>query len=45
MSEDYFTGEREDKPFENFHAELSALAGRCDFANAAENNANAAGHP
>ena len=29
--------QRENETFENLHAELSALAGRCDFANAAEN--------
>ena len=29
--------QRKNETFEKFHAELSALAGRCDFANAAEN--------
>ena len=33
----YGRKQRENKTFEKFHAELSALAGRCDFANAAEN--------
>ena len=33
----YGRKQRENEPFEKFHAELSALAGRCDFANAAEN--------
>ena len=33
----YGRKQRENETFEKFHAELSALAGRCDFANAAEN--------
>ena len=33
----YGRKQRENGTFEKFHAELSALAGRCDFANAAEN--------
>ena len=33
----YGRKKRENETFEKFHAELSALAGRCDFANAAEN--------
>ena len=33
----YGRKQREDELFEKFHAELSALAGRCDFMNAAEN--------
>ena len=33
----YGRKQRETETFEKFHAELSALAGRCDFANAAEN--------
>ena len=33
----YVRKQREKETFEKFHAELSALAGRCDFANAAEN--------
>ena len=33
----YGKKQRENETFENFHAELSAFAGRCDFANAAEN--------
>ena len=33
----YVRKQRENETFEKFHAELSALAGRCDFANAAEN--------
>ena len=32
----YGRKQRENETFEKFHAELSALAGRCDFANAAE---------
>ena len=33
----YGRKQRENETFEKFHAELSALAGGCDFANAAEN--------
>ena len=33
----YGRKQRENETLEKFHAELSALAGRCDFANAAEN--------
>ena len=33
----YGRKQRENETFEKFHAELSALAGRCDFANATEN--------
>ena len=33
----YGRKQKENETFEKFHAELSALAGRCDFANAAEN--------
>ena len=33
----YGRKQRENESFEKFHAELSALAERCDFANAAEN--------
>ena len=33
----YGRKQRENERFEKFHAELSALAGRCDFANAADN--------
>ena len=33
----YGRKQRENETFEKFHAELSALAGRCDFANKAEN--------
>ena len=33
----YGRKQRENETFEKFHAELSGLAGRCDFANAAEN--------
>ena len=33
----YRRKQRETETFEKFHAELSALAGRCDFPNAAEN--------
>ena len=33
----YGRKQRENETFKKFHAELSALAGRCDFANAAEN--------
>ena len=33
----YMRKQRENEKFEKFHAELSALTGRCDFANAAEN--------
>ena len=33
----YGRKQRENETFEKFQAELSALAGRCDFANAAEN--------
>ena len=33
----YGRKQRENETFEKIHAELSALAGRCDFANAAEN--------
>ena len=33
----YGQKQRENETFKKFHAELSALAGRCDFANAAEN--------
>ena len=33
----YGRKQRENETFEKFHAELSALAGRCDFVNAAEN--------
>ena len=33
----YGRKQRENETFEKLHAELSALAGRCDFANAAEN--------
>ena len=29
--------QRDDETFDKFHAERSALAGRCNFANAAEN--------
>ena len=32
----YGRKQRENETFEKFHAELSAIAGRCDFANAAE---------
>ena len=33
----YGRKQKENETFDKFHAELSALAGRCDFANAAEN--------
>ena len=33
----YGRKQRENETLEKFHAELSALSGRCDFANAAEN--------
>ena len=33
----YGRKQRENETFKKFHAELSALASRCDFANAAEN--------
>ena len=33
----YGRKQRENETFEKFHAELSALVGRCDFSNAAEN--------
>ena len=33
----YGKKQRENETFEKFHTELSALAGRCDFDNAAEN--------
>ena len=34
----YGRKQRENETFEKFHAELNALAGRCDIANAAEND-------
>ena len=33
----YGRKQRENETLEKFHAELSALAGKCDFTNAAEN--------